>query len=91
MSDESTRDAPHVPYDGNPERIRCVMCGDTASAVPRREMVIGQVCGVCLGAAAMESAPYYADWQRAGQRYEAARERQVRKAGQATRRKVVRR
>jgi len=71
---------PGVPFDGNPNRIRCVMCGDTASAVPRREMVCGQVCGVCLGAAAMDSAPYYADWQRGGERADTARNQQRRRA-----------
>jgi hypothetical protein len=81
---------PSAPFDGNPDRIRCVMCGDTAGPVPRREMVVGQVCGVCLGDAAMDSAPYYADWQRAGERYYEARDRQRRKSQQATKRRVVR-
>jgi hypothetical protein len=66
----------------------CTMCGE---AVQRCiDTVIGGVCGACFSAAAMESAPYYADWRHAGERYEAARERQVRKSQQATKRKVVR-
>lgn len=68
MSGDTRTDAP-PPYDGNPDRIRCVICGDTAGPLPRREMVIGQVCGVCLGAAAMESAPYWADRDKENARY----------------------
>jgi hypothetical protein len=78
-----------VPVDRNPERIACVLCGD-AGRHRRLETVIGPVCGACFEAAAPESAPYYADWQRAGERDAEARERQRRRSQQATRRKVVR-
>ena len=62
--------------DYNPDRIECAICHDTANRVLRHETVIGQVCADCLSAAAPESAPYYADWQRAGERYYEARGRQ---------------
>ena len=90
MSDFSIIGAGVVRIDRNPGRITCAMCGDSANTVLRHETVIGQVCANCLNAAALESAPYYADWLRAGERDEKARDRQRRKSQQATRRKVVR-
>ena len=84
-----TSDGPMVVPDLNPERIACVLCGDTGRH-RRLETVIGPVCGACFEAAAPESAPYYADWQREGERADAARERQRKRAQQATRRRVVR-
>jgi|GEM_PF-6361333 hypothetical protein len=47
--------------DHNPDRLRCVVCGDSAGLARRQETLVGIVCECCFEGA--DGAPYWANWK----------------------------